>query len=195
MARRWRDDANWTGIEMKSLRNQHTPERYRFDGYPHVTIGEWMVAKLLTRMGIPYTPDVTVTMTAENGKDGAIWVPDFVFNKKAYVWNTRERQFLIHGIEVKRARMGYFRQRDMDRVRMLKEQRGISILLLSHKQIRYFMAKGKLPLEPARMSKAERRRAAKAIADRKLAEKKAAKLARQQKKLRRRGKLPQQGPT
>lgn len=150
MARRWTDDADWSGYDLKSNRIKHG--KYLFAGYPHVTVGEQALARLLTRQGIPYTPDVRFTFRDETGRRGVVFVPDFVFNKTAYIWEgIRGRRFLIHGIEVKRASRGYFRKKEVRKVKLLKWRRGINILLMSHRQIRYFGLRGKLPLRVPRM--------------------------------------------
>jgi hypothetical protein len=152
MARRWRDDADWTDIEMVSIRNEGG--KFDFNGYPHVTIGEQMLAELLTGQGIPYTPEVRMTFRDENGRHGVTYVPDFVFNKTAYVWEgIRKQQFLIHGIEVKRASRGFFSGKAIRLVRLLKSGRRITILLMSHRQIEHWRQVGHLPLRLPRLKR------------------------------------------
>lgn len=154
MARRWHDDANWTDIEFNSIMIKNG--RYPYNGYPHVTVGEQMLARLLTRQGIPYTPDVRMTFRDESGKWGVTFVPDFVFNRYSFVWcSEKGRQFLIHGIEVKRASRGFFPGKTIRKARLLRNEKNINILLLSHKQIRQYTMRGGLPLHKPRFRKKE----------------------------------------
>jgi hypothetical protein len=157
MARRWHDDADWTDVDFTSVRNR--TGKFPFNGYPHVTIGEQRLAKLLTRMGIAYTPDVRLVVRAENGRDGMIFVPDFVFNRQVYVWHEPNgRQMLIHGIEVKKASRGFFPGRAIRKVKLVREERRINILLLNHKQIDFFLLCGRLPMHLARQRKPKRKK-------------------------------------
>lgn len=150
MPRVFRDEARWDGVDFVSVdvgaRNKSAS--LVFDGYQYATKGERQLAELLTDLGIPFTPDVPFWLPKPDGKS-RLFVPDFVFDRRAYLWYGRRRPVLIHGIEAKgKTRDGTFSERALENVRLLKEHRNVTILLLSNSQIKLYFNKGKLPLKP-----------------------------------------------
>lgn len=150
MKRRLRDTARWDGIEVASIdvgaRNK--PRSLFFNGIHYATKGEWQLAQLLTSMEVPFTPDVPFTLELPTGR-GRRFVPDFIFDRAAYVWCARRKPLLIHGIEAKgKTRNGNFSDRALENVALLKKQYGIVVLLLSNSQIKHYFTKGRLPLRP-----------------------------------------------
>lgn len=146
---KFRDQADWTGVRFQSVDvgAGNKPKRLNLDGYQYATEGELRLAVLLTDMGIPFTPDIPLTLTLPNGKT-RLFVPDFVFNREPFIWCARGKQVLIHGIEAKgKTRLGTFSERALENVRLLRAQRGIAILLLSNAQIKQYFFKGRLPLK------------------------------------------------
>ena len=75
-----------------------------------------------------------------------IFVPDFIFNRRAYVWSDESGEQLLHGLEAKRAKSGCFSSRAKKKVKLLKEQRGINVKLLSEADIRHYCQLGALPM-------------------------------------------------
>jgi hypothetical protein len=135
--------ANWSGVEFVSRAVGCKHDLYVFEGYRYCTYGEFMVAKLLTTMGVSFTPDVSFRI--EN--DGTIknktrfFVPDFVFNGDEYFWTELDGAVtVIHGIECKAG------IRKPEKIRLLYEQRGINILILSEAEIDYYAQRSRLPL-------------------------------------------------
>lgn len=148
-ARQPRDHADWQGIVLHSIDvgAHNKPSSLEYGGYQYATKGERQLAELLTAMSVDFTPDVPFQLRLDNGK-WRQFVPDFVFNRQAYVWHGRRRPMLIHGIEAKgKTRMGTFSEKALENVRLLREQRGIVILLLSNAQIKQYFHKGRLPLK------------------------------------------------
>jgi hypothetical protein len=150
MPKTYRDTADWGGVDFKSVDvgADSKPGGLIFDDYHYATKGEWRLAKLLTSHGIPFTPDVGFALTMLDGRLGR-FVPDFVFNAQSFIWTAEGKQRLIHGIEVKgHTRAGTFSERALEKVRLLREQRGIIILLLSDAQVKHYFCKNRLPLRP-----------------------------------------------
>jgi hypothetical protein len=136
-----RDTADWTGIEMCSIDvgGGVKNSRWSWNGVHYVTEGEFDLAKLLTAIGIPFTPNVAIVL--RDAAPYGAFVPDFVFNARSYVWRGDR---VIHGFEVK----GRITPKAVEKARLLFEQRGISILLLTDRQVKRFARAGRLPLLP-----------------------------------------------
>lgn len=150
MPRTYRDDARWDGVDFVSVdvgaRNKS--EKLIYNGYQYATKGERQLAELLANMGIAFTPDVPFWLPKPDGR-ARLFVPDFVFDKKAYLWHARRRPMLIHGIEAKgKTRNGTFSDRALENVALLRQHRGVVVLLLSNSQIKQYFNKGRLPLAP-----------------------------------------------
>ncbi len=156
---RHRDEARWEGVALvsKDVGTRNKPARWRIGGVQYATEGEAMLAQLLIAMGIPFTPNVSfqVEFPRRSGKKRE-FVPDFVFDRQAFVWCGPHGETLIHGIEAKGAgntpgsrrpaRKAMARARF--KIRLLQEQRSIVIKLLTDAEIKRFFEKGKLPLRP-----------------------------------------------
>jgi hypothetical protein len=144
-----RDDADWTGIRFEST-DVGATDRFVYRGYAYVNRMELNLAKLLWESGIPFTPDVLFVMDMPPGsrRRKRQFVPDFVFDGKAYVWHGGPKPELIHGIECKGAPSKRFSERALENVRLLKEQRGVRIKLMNHKDIMRCVRRGTLPMTP-----------------------------------------------
>ncbi len=150
-----RDRADWSGIVLESVNvGAHPCDRLKLDGYQYVNEQELALAKLLKRMGIPFTPDVRIVLDVppdargERGSAQRIYVPDFIFDKTAYLWWGIGGRQVIHGLEAKRAVSGHFPARAIQNIDLLAAQRNVRVKLLSGAQIMRFAAKGALPMEP-----------------------------------------------
>jgi len=150
------DHSQWNGVKIRSHDFGATGKRninrqtYVHDGRTYRTGSEAHLAEMLRRQRIPFTSDVLFELMSES-QEPRIYVPDFIFNKNAYVWQgSRGRKpMLIHGIEAKdRNREGKFPERAWENVRILEKQRGIVILLLSNEAIARHWRQERLPLEP-----------------------------------------------
>lgn len=149
MPKAFRDEARWDGVDFVSVdvgaRNKS--DQLIYDGYQYATKGERQLAELLSTLDIPFTPDVPFWLPKPDGKS-RLFIPDFVFNRRSYLWYGRRRPLLIHGIEAKgKTRQGTFSERALENVRLLKEHRTITILLLSNSQIKHYFNKRRLPLK------------------------------------------------
>ncbi|MEY4723424.1 MAG: hypothetical protein RLZZ324_937 [Candidatus Parcubacteria bacterium] len=152
-----RDTARWNGVQIRRYdfgaadRRQRHNGQHVFGGVAYRTGSEAHVAELLTKHRIPFTHDVRFDLICEAGKP-RIHVPDFVFNRQAFVWlGSKGREpMLIHGIEVKaRCRdTGKFPERAWENVRILRKLRGINILLMSDEAAARHWRQGSLPIEP-----------------------------------------------
>ena len=151
MPKTFHDSADWNGIALESVDvgAGNKPKSLTVDGYQYATQGEMRLATILAHMGIAFTPDVRIQLSAADGRE-RFFVPDFVFDRQPFIWTARGKRKLIHGIEAKgKTRAGVFSEKALENVRLLQEQRGIAILLLSNSQIKHFWKKMKLPLHPA----------------------------------------------
>ncbi len=151
------DSADWKGILLKSMNvgaSTKQKAHLRYNGKQYATDGEYILAKLLTATGIDFTPNVQfVLKPPADGKrrQDVIYVADFIFDKKAFVWtNADGSEELVHGIECKGMMPGKFPAKAREKVRLLSEQRGIGVKLLSTKEIEEFVARGGLPMRPLR---------------------------------------------
>jgi len=128
------DEAVWTDVRLASVNvgNTRKPQRLRFNGYQYCTDGECHLARLLHAHGVSFTPDVNFVLELPDGKPRR-FVPDFIFNRRAWLWvDSCRRVELIHGFEVKgKANRDDFSERARQNVRLLWEQRGINVKLIS----------------------------------------------------------------
>jgi hypothetical protein len=150
MPKTFHDLADWDGIAFESVDvgAGNKPKSMIFEGYQYATQGEVRLARVLKHMGIAFTPDVRIRLETPDGRD-RFFVPDFIFDRKPFIWTARGKRKMIHGIEAKgKTRSGAFSEKALENVRLLHEQRGIVILLLSNSQIKSFWNKMKLPLHP-----------------------------------------------
>ncbi|MBI4458003.1 hypothetical protein HY633_03515 [Candidatus Uhrbacteria bacterium] len=148
------DHADWTGIQLTSIDvgARHKKKRNLiFRDIAYATMGEVRLARLLAEQGIPFTPNVLVTLhtLGDKPKD---YVPDFILNGMPYLWEGKE---LIHGFEAKGVpRNGFFAPKALARVEALQRERNIVIKLISDREIiHYFEKSGRLgrsclPLRP-----------------------------------------------
>ena len=150
------DTANWTDIRLQSVdvgartadRQSHNPALF-FLGHQYCTPEERILAELLYRLDIPFTPDVPFSFPDPNrgGKRRSRFVPDFVFNRSAYVWDDGHGPaMIIHGIEAKRSCEGGFPRKGLEKVKLLYLERRIRIHLLSNSDILRYEREGSLPL-------------------------------------------------
>lgn len=147
---RFRNTANWDGVDYASVDvgARKKSKKYVYNGYYYATRGEMQLAALLTAMKVPFSPDIPFWMIKPDGLL-RLFVPDFVFDKRPFIWYGRRKPTLIHGIEAKgKTRSGKFSERALENVRLLENRRGIRILLLSNGQIKQYFNKGRLPLKP-----------------------------------------------
>jgi len=138
--RRYRDEADWTGVSFTSIDVGAGCKRkkYMFGDYHYSTRGELQLAMLLHEMGIAFTPDVLIPLELPNGKPRN-FVPDFIFGGHVYLWRGRNHPTPIHGIEVKgKGGRRDFSPRALETIALLRSQRNINILLLSDAQIKSY---------------------------------------------------------
>ncbi len=129
-----KDKADWTGIVIASVGVQGRTSGYEYGGYRYVTPGEVAIARLLTEQDIPFTPDVQVRIRTPLWKERLplVYTPDFVFDGQAYIWCDRTgTEEIVHGIEVKgRNRQGRYPRRALEKIKVLREARGINVTLI-----------------------------------------------------------------
>lgn len=153
-----KDSADWTGINLApydAASNRGRPTALEYGGYRYATLGEWMLAQILIGQKVPFTPEVGIEIAIPAAervgkeKERKTYVPDFVLDRRAYLWFENGHGIeLIHGFEAKGAQEGYFPRRAIKYVRLLREQRGINIKLLSEPQIKRFYEKNvRLPIK------------------------------------------------
>jgi hypothetical protein len=116
--------------------------RLRFKGVWYATQEESTVAKILTLMRIPFTPNVEIRIPGEAGSRGQTFVPDFIFDGAAYLWQGRE---VIHGIEAKNGKVP---PKTVEKVALLARRLGIRVKVLRHRDIARFVRRGRFPLRP-----------------------------------------------
>ena len=154
------DHADWTGINIKRSVVCGKPNRKKgpsmleltVDGVVYATEGEAILARLLAKLGIAFTPNVRICLkTPDDAKrPEVLYVPDFIFDRQAYVWrNDDGTKEVIHGIECKgeHRREATAKGRGRDKVRLLRQQRGINVKILSTDEIRVFAQAGALPMK------------------------------------------------
>jgi len=149
------DAADWSGVPLKSHdvgTRANRKHSYPFGGVCYATEGEMLLAKLLIEMGVPFTPNVQFVLKPPPGRRSrtdVIFVPDFIFNKQAYIWTDENgREELIHGLEAKGMNPDQFTAKGRAKVRLLRETRGINVRLISTKEIRAYLRSGTLPMRP-----------------------------------------------
>ncbi|MFC1703129.1 hypothetical protein ACFLZO_01545, partial [Patescibacteria group bacterium] len=119
--------------------------RLWYRGYYYVNIAEHKLAQVLYREKIPFTPDIKFTLRTDEGKK-RIYIADFVFNTDAYIWKEGKHAELIHGIEAKAKSGDDYSKRALENQRLLLEQYGINIKLLSNDEIARWHRRRTLPL-------------------------------------------------
>ena len=131
---RHKDEADWTDVAFESVDVGVRPEfGFEHNGYLYATEGELILAQLLDKQDISYTPDVRVEFEQScNGKKKkrakkAAYVPDFVFNGQAFIWTDPKTgaEELIHGLEAKARKLQY------GKAQRLKVSRFINIKILN----------------------------------------------------------------
>jgi hypothetical protein len=122
-------------------------DKFLCHGVRYVNETELMLAQLLWKMKLPFTPNVRFILDlATGGKHPQrVYVPDFIFDGKAYVWDDGDGQELIHGIE---AKGGTFSRRARQNVQLLRDQRRIHVRLFNRKDIIEYTRRGSLPIRP-----------------------------------------------
>jgi len=116
--------------------------RLRVKGVWYATQEESAIAKILTLMRIPFTPNVAIHIPGEEGTRGQTFVPDFIFDGAAYLWQGRE---VIHGIEAKN---DHVPPETAQKVALLAKQLGIRVKILRHRDIAHYARRGRFPLRP-----------------------------------------------
>jgi len=150
------DNANWNGVSFKSTdvgAGTGSKTHLIYKGIQYATEGEFLLAKLLTKMKVPFTPNVQFVLKRQSPRKGqrdVIYVPDFLFNKLAFVWRDEEtgQEEVIHGLEAKGLNPDHFSSKAKEKVALLKANFGINVKLVSTKQIRAWLAAGTLPMRP-----------------------------------------------
>ena len=146
------DNAEWNGISLKSTdvgAGTSSKTHLIYKGIQYATEGEFLLAKLLHKMKVPFTPNIKFVLKRSGQRD-VIYVPDFIFNKLAFVWRdevTGEEE-VVHGLEAKGLNASYFSTKAREKVALLKANLGINVKLVSTKQIRAWLAAGTLPMRP-----------------------------------------------
>lgn len=137
------DIADWTGIEFAS---NGVGGGHRYRGNVYANEHEVLLAKLLRRRGIPYTPHVRIPVRYPDDRIRP-YHPDFVFNGLPYVWTPPRggRVVLIHGFEAKAHASGPV---GPQKIQLLREQRGIHVLVIDNDLIAKLFNERYLPLEP-----------------------------------------------
>lgn len=147
------DQADWSKVSLESTNVQgRSKRRHVHNGISYATEGERLLAELLDQQGVPFTPNVKFvlgfTQKGEKTPRGKIFVPDFIFNKQAYVWtdpDTGEEE-VIHGLEAKNRRP--HQHAHNPKTRLLWARRRIRVRIISTQEIRDYIASGGLPLRP-----------------------------------------------
>lgn len=135
---------DWSEVRFESveLGVRHHNRRLRFKGVWYATQEESTVAKILTLMRIPFTPNVEVRIPGDAGSRGQTFIPDFIFDGAAYLWNGRE---VIHGIEAKNGKVP---PQTAQKVALLAKRLGIRVKVLCHRDIARFARRGHFPFRP-----------------------------------------------
>ncbi len=141
-----RDEADWQGISFVSTNVVGSLRKKSLvvDGYQYATEEEAMLAEMLLQQGIQFTPNVSfgIVMPTRGGAT-VPFVPDFIFNGRAYVWSDNDGEILVHGLEAKG------KKGKTQKVSLLFAQRRVRVLLLRNPVIRRFHDSGNpLPLRP-----------------------------------------------
>ncbi|MFH1047724.1 MAG: hypothetical protein V1738_05450 [Patescibacteria group bacterium] len=117
---------------------------HEFAGYRYCTPGEVSLARLLTNMGVAFTPDVEIPLPPKGGgKKSRAYVPDFLLNGDEYVWTDDDgTEHIIHGIECKGA------NNPSDKAQALYRKRGVHVIVVYEAEIDAYVRRGELPLVP-----------------------------------------------
>lgn len=150
------DEANWDDVVIRSTNVGGNSKKnnggLRVNGVQYVTEGEAVLAKLLLALKVAFTPNVKFVLRAPSGaknRRDVIYVPDFIFNKRAYVWrNADGSEEIVHGIECKGLHPRQCKTKGGEKVRLLRQQRGINVKMLSTDEIKDFARAGRLPMRP-----------------------------------------------
>ncbi|MFH2062990.1 MAG: hypothetical protein ABIJ46_02435 [bacterium] len=96
-------DPDWSDVKLVSVRVVGDCRRvFHIEGINYATPGELAVAQALTRQGISFVPDVSISWPRDDGqKPPNIYVPDFIFCGQALLWQGANGLELIHGLEIK----------------------------------------------------------------------------------------------
>ncbi|MEA3249458.1 MAG: hypothetical protein U9Q03_03810 [Patescibacteria group bacterium] len=129
------DDADWSGILMVSVGVVGKSSGIKYGKYRYVTPGEVAVARLLDSMGVPFTPDVSIKVFHPDWSDTMpmVYVPDFIFDKRACIWTDRDGgREIVHGIEVKHRtrKSGMFPAKGLKKIAVLRKAKGINIKIV-----------------------------------------------------------------
>ncbi|MFA6603549.1 MAG: hypothetical protein WCT10_01750 [Patescibacteria group bacterium] len=150
------DLANWDGVILKSTDVGGCGRKSKADliykGIQYATEGEFLLAQLLHKMKVAFTPNVKFVLRRppqRTGHTAVIYVPDFIFDKQAFVWRdeTTGQEEVIHGLEAKGMNSD-FKAKAKEKVALLKTNYGINVKLVGTKQIRAWLAAGTLPMRP-----------------------------------------------
>ena len=146
------DKANWNGVIFKSTdvgAGTNSKTHLIYKGIQYATEGEFLLARLLIKMKVPFTPNVKLLLKRPGERD-VIYVPDFLFNKLAFVWRDEAtgQEEVVHGLEAKGLNPNHFSSKAKEKVALLKASRGINVRLVCTKQIRAWLAAGTLPMRP-----------------------------------------------
>ena len=138
-------EVDWTGIELVSTPVGKRPD-LDFNGLSYASPGELRVAQLLTEQGIPFMPDVLTNWQPQGSDREFIYVPDFIFMMRTYVWISDDGLEPIHGLELKRRRTdGSYPGIGLKKIAALLQYRGIRIRLIDEMEARKMTH---LPLRP-----------------------------------------------
>lgn len=127
------DHADWDGVDIRSVDvggGKKKSPKFTHAGNRYVTRGEHLIAIMLHRMGIAFTPNVRFDLTV-HGEDRN-FVPDFIFDRAAWLWHGSDGPLLIHGLEAK-GRTANSRTRQ--NYAALYRQRGIRVHIIFEKEI------------------------------------------------------------
>jgi hypothetical protein len=148
------DQADWSDVVLKSTNviGSAKNSQLTHNGYRYATHGELLLAQLLDQLGIPFTPNVrfdfddTPVKGGQKTPKGKVYVPDFIFNKRAYVWTDPDtgEQEVIHGLEAKNR----CSRTSNPKTRLLYGHRKIRVRLICTQDIERFMKAGALPIAP-----------------------------------------------
>jgi hypothetical protein len=154
--------ADWKGISFKSVNVGCQRSIYEYKGYHYCTLGEMLLAEMLSERGVDFTPDIRFEVTNDGSflqANGSVretplgFVPDFVFNGDEWIWTEEDgTEFVIHGIEAKAT------DKKPERARLLYNQRGIHVMVMSDAEIGLYAKRGGLPLKLKRRRSKRRRK-------------------------------------
>ncbi|MEA3249459.1 MAG: hypothetical protein U9Q03_03815 [Patescibacteria group bacterium] len=143
--------ADWKGIKFISANVGCQNSLYEHNGYHYCTLGEMLLAEMLTEHDVGFIPDMRFRVKNDGkflNSDGSVrttplgFVPDFIFNGDEWIWTEEDGiEFVIHGIEAKAS------DKKPERARLLYDQRGIHVMVMSDAEIGLYAKKGGLPLK------------------------------------------------